>query len=103
MKRSIYLISLDHEYEEPPFRMPGTITVGTTAVADVIGTLPEGTLIGQMTQDGTELVPLDMDALYPHLPDRVITDDEGNVIGTEPALRHVPHNYSGWPQFEVTI
>lgn len=47
------------------------------------------------------LVPLDMDALYPHLPPTPEYDEEGNVVGTVPAEPRVPHSWAGWPSIPV--
>lgn len=61
--------------------------------------------IGMWRWDGhgdvVTLVPLDMDALYPHLPDVIEYDEDGNVTGTSPAERRLPHGWSGWPQPEI--
>lgn len=58
--------------------------------------------IGMWQWDGhgglVTLVPLDMDALYPHLPDVTEYDEDGEVIGTVPAVPHVPHGWAGHPQ-----
>lgn len=50
----------------------------------------------------TVLTPLDMDALYPYLPAVPTYDDEGNVTGSQPAPRAMPHQWSGWPPVEVS-
>lgn len=98
-------------YSQFVLPMPGTIPHAGQEVVDGLtddtfdplvmpGLGLDWTCIGMWQWDGhgdvVTLVPLDMDALYPHLPDVVEYDDEGNVTGTSPAERRLPHGWAGW-------
>lgn len=127
MKRAIYLIpegtridtltpeqqaAIQSVHSQWRLPMPGTIPHAGLEVVDgltddsfgplvmpVMGL--DWTCIGMWQWDGhgglVTLVPLDMDALYPHLPETVEYDEDGEVVGTVPATPRVPHGWAGWP------
>lgn len=50
------------------------------------------------SETATDIVPLDIAALAPFLAPIVTYDDEGNVLGSEPAPLSLPHHWAGWPE-----
>ena len=58
-------------------------------------------VVGLWHWDGTAglavIQPLDEAVLLAHLAPVVELDADGNVVGSQPAALHMPHNWSGWP------
>lgn len=91
--------------------MPGTIPTGGLKIIDAVMddrfdpakitdlALPFA-IIGLWQWDGgdvAELTPIDS-SFWGFLAPVVILDDEGEVIGTEPAPHGIPHGWAGWPE-----
>lgn len=81
--------------------MPGTVAVDGRILADVEAEtidLPEGvTVLACQSDSGEFVTPLDVDEFTRYLAPVVTLDESGEVIDSQPAALHQPHQMGGWP------
>jgi hypothetical protein len=87
--------------------MPSTIAANGTVICDAltsdnfdpqsIGALGfPFEIIGIWAKDSTPLIPFNSGEFIDHLPSTILYDEEGNEIGSTPAVLHEPHTWAGW-------